>query len=217
MTGDQTGTLSSPLDPRVELEESGRPLLKDNGGPTTTIALLYGSPAIDAGDPNSTLTDDQRGFPRPTDGDGDSIARIDIGAFEVLREADLLVSLGVDKTNVRQGDLLTYTVTVRNFGRGAAQNVVVNDLLSSGTTFVSARANKGHLTAPQAGQTGTVSWYFDDSQFGDQQAALIQVTVIVRGKTTITNTASVASAVFDPNTSNNNASITVSVASGGKK
>jgi len=54
--------------------------LQDNGGPTFTCALLPGSPAINAGDPNFTPPDfDQRGpgFPRVAYG------RIDIGAFEV--------------------------------------------------------------------------------------------------------------------------------------
>jgi hypothetical protein len=55
--------------------------LQDNGGPTLTHALLPGSPAIDAGDPNPVDPPewDQRGpgFPRIVNG------RIDIGAFEV--------------------------------------------------------------------------------------------------------------------------------------
>jgi len=62
--------------------------LADNGGPTETHALLRGSPAIDAGevvctDPDGApLTTDQRGEPRPVDGNGDSITACDIGAFE---------------------------------------------------------------------------------------------------------------------------------------
>jgi hypothetical protein len=55
--------------------------LAANGGPTQTMALLPGSPAIDAGDPNPDDPPewDQRGpgFPRIVNG------RIDIGAFEV--------------------------------------------------------------------------------------------------------------------------------------
>ena len=58
--------------------------LADNGGPTQTIALLAGSPAIDAGrsvavDPRPDLKTDQRGtgFAREVNG------TIDIGAFEV--------------------------------------------------------------------------------------------------------------------------------------
>src|SRR5438874_4098912 len=55
--------------------------LQNNGGPTFTHALLPGSPAIDAGDPNFTPPPffDQRGagFDRLVNG------RIDIGSFEV--------------------------------------------------------------------------------------------------------------------------------------
>lgn len=60
--------------------------LAANGGPTPTIALLPGSPAIDRGNAFG-LTVDQRGFPRPSDfgatpnplgGDGS-----DVGAFEL--------------------------------------------------------------------------------------------------------------------------------------
>jgi hypothetical protein len=55
--------------------------LQGNGGPTFTHALLQGSPAIDAGDPNFTPPPfyDQRGpgFGRVVNG------RIDVGSFEV--------------------------------------------------------------------------------------------------------------------------------------
>jgi len=53
--------------------------LQNNGGPTETMALLPGSPAIDAGSSPlvpSGITTDQRGFPRDVNG-------VDIGAFEV--------------------------------------------------------------------------------------------------------------------------------------
>lgn len=62
------------------------PVLRDNGGPTPTHALLSGSRAIDRGNSFGSTTD-QRGLPRPSDfpsisnregGDGS-----DIGAFEL--------------------------------------------------------------------------------------------------------------------------------------
>jgi CSLREA domain-containing protein len=55
--------------------------LADNGGPTFTHALGAGSPAIDtAGSPCPNT--DQRGAARPVDGNGDSVAVCDIGAYE---------------------------------------------------------------------------------------------------------------------------------------
>jgi len=59
------------------------------GGPTLTYGLKPGSPAVDAGDPAGCrfglpqLHADQRGQPRKTDGNGDGIARCDIGAYEL--------------------------------------------------------------------------------------------------------------------------------------
>jgi len=58
--------------------------LQDNGGFTLTHALLAGSPAIDAGDNTGCPADDQRGIFRPQDGDGDSVAVCDIGAYELF-------------------------------------------------------------------------------------------------------------------------------------
>jgi hypothetical protein len=56
------------------------------GGPTQTIPLLAGSPAIDAGNPKGCtdsnghlLTTDQRGYPRP---DTEDKTGCDIGAYE---------------------------------------------------------------------------------------------------------------------------------------
>ncbi len=67
VTSDLTGTGSSPLNPLLAA-------LGNYGGPTQTMALLPGSPAIDAG--NSSVATDQRGVSRPKGSAGD------IGAFE---------------------------------------------------------------------------------------------------------------------------------------
>ena len=67
VVGDKPNT-NPLLDPRSAI---------DNGGPTPTVALLAGSPAIDMGSLDCPPPDtDQRGFVRPQG------ARCDIGAFE---------------------------------------------------------------------------------------------------------------------------------------
>jgi hypothetical protein len=80
---DAGGYLNAPGD-QLNIDPLLGPL-QDNGGPTFTRALLPGSPAIDAGDPNFTPPPsyDQRGpgFPRVVNG------RIDVGSFEVQGSA----------------------------------------------------------------------------------------------------------------------------------
>ena len=56
--------------------------LGQRGGFTTTLPLLDGSAAIDAGTNTDCAAVDQRGAQRPFDGDGDGTATCDVGAFE---------------------------------------------------------------------------------------------------------------------------------------
>jgi hypothetical protein len=72
VNGSIVGTLANPIDPLLGP-------LANNGGPTQTHALLPGSPAIDAANPNSFPSTDQRGVPRPQG------AGPDIGAYELFQ------------------------------------------------------------------------------------------------------------------------------------
>jgi CSLREA domain-containing protein len=56
--------------------------LQYSGGLTQTMALLTGSAAIDAGNNSLCSLKDQRGNPRPIDGDGNGSINCDAGAYE---------------------------------------------------------------------------------------------------------------------------------------
>jgi CSLREA domain-containing protein len=98
---DQSGTSASPLAP-------GLGALAANGGPTPTRALLSTSPALDGGDPlgcfgwdpvgsaDVPLIADQRGSPRPVDGDGDGTADCDAGAYEAPEPPKHALTVVVD-------------------------------------------------------------------------------------------------------------------------
>lgn len=95
VAGDQVGTDASPLNPRLGP-------LAANGGATKTHALLADSPPIDTGDNADCPADDQRGVNRPKDGDGDSAADCDIGAYEF--EKSTVVSVDTLSDVIDAGD-----------------------------------------------------------------------------------------------------------------
>jgi hypothetical protein len=74
-TGGNTCGLDQPSD-MVDTDPKLGPL-QDNGGPTLTMALAHGTPAVDAADPACGVPVDQRGITRPQG------AHCDIGAFEL--------------------------------------------------------------------------------------------------------------------------------------
>ncbi len=72
------------LVPNVALNDIVSQQLLPRGGATRTLSLVEGSPAVDAIPVAAcTETTDQRGAPRRQDGNGDTVAGCDIGAFEL--------------------------------------------------------------------------------------------------------------------------------------
>ena len=137
-TGDQVGTIASPLDPLLAN-------LADNGGDTKTHALQTGSPAIDTGDTNnggttngacvaidnSTINTDQRNrFRAQGTNKGDS--GCDIGAYEFNSLLPTVTSITrqTPSTSPTNADSLIWRIT---FSREMT-DVDTTDFTVSGTT-----------------------------------------------------------------------------------
>jgi parallel beta-helix repeat protein len=134
--GNQIGTGASPIDPLLSA-------LANNGGPTQTMALKAGSPAIDAGSNPANLMFDQRdtGFPRVIG------TAIDIGAFE--RDTVPPTAALTSAPNVTtQTTTYTFTVTITDNVLVDVTSLGNSNILVTGpggfsqlATFVSAAPN----------------------------------------------------------------------------
>ncbi|MDH3751555.1 MAG: right-handed parallel beta-helix repeat-containing protein [Gammaproteobacteria bacterium] len=109
--------------------------LADNGGPTQTHALLAGSRGIDEGTGTGGPPTDQRGVSRPLDGDGDTIATYDIGAYEY--EGPIILqkrAFQYDGTPIPEGAtipdglLFHFLLYINNFGP-ARTDISIQDVL----------------------------------------------------------------------------------------
>jgi Ca2+-binding RTX toxin-like protein len=93
IAGNLVGSIGNEVDPLLGA-------LQDNGGPSLTHSVLFGSPARDTGTNFGVQTTDQRGFARVFDGDGNGVATVDIGSFE----SGFTVNTFTDSIDVNEGD-----------------------------------------------------------------------------------------------------------------
>jgi uncharacterized repeat protein (TIGR01451 family) len=111
---------------------------------------------------------------------------------------------------VLSGSTLTYSITVTNNGPDAASNVNIQDAIPAGTNFNSVATTSGSCTAPAPGGAGTVNCTAPALAPGSAITETLTVNVTAGLLTTITDTATVSSATFDP-TSNTSATATTTV------
>jgi CSLREA domain-containing protein len=99
--GIHVGDAANPVDPLLEIG------INSNGGPTSTLALLAGSPAINAGGPDTPGPEacepsDQRGAPR---------SDCDIGAYELVRcQGEIVNMVGTAGADILRGDGRSNTI-----------------------------------------------------------------------------------------------------------
>lgn len=125
----------------------------------------------------------------------------------VLVESDLAIKHQNPTTTTSTGGTLTYPLAVTNLGPSAATNVVVSDTLPTGSTFVAADG-AGFWTCSNVGLAVSCT----AASLAKGPAPLIAITATAPSATgTVTNTASVTSAINDPTSANNSDAAMTSV------
>ncbi len=133
--------------------------LANNGGPTQTIALLSGSPALDKGKDLGTIGTDQRGRTRPynnsavpnaSGGDGS-----DIGAYEEQQPTISIADVSIAEGNSGPTNLV-FTVTL---SQSSPQATTVAYATANGTATAGSdyAATTGTLTIPANQSSATIS------------------------------------------------------------
>jgi hypothetical protein len=161
---DQSGTVTTPLDPG--LDPNG---LQNNGGPTKTINLVGGSAAVDKGDGHGMATD-QRGFTRvfdfnnvanATGGDGSDVGAVELGSTTTPTPSPTptptppTAALSVTPTSVGKTGTATFTISL---SASTFQNVTVNYSMSGNAVLgmdYTLSGTSNQVTIP-IGQTSAV-------------------------------------------------------------
>jgi uncharacterized repeat protein (TIGR01451 family) len=117
-------------------------------------------------------------------------------------KADLSIAKTDSPDPATTGHNLTYTITVTNHGPSNAAGVTVSDTLPAGVAFVSASSGCSNSSGTVTCNLGAIN-----------NGASASVTIVVKPNATgaLSNTASVTSSTFDPNTANNSATQSTTV------
>ena len=115
--------------------------------------------------------------------------------------------LSINKTiilinNTQYQSNISYVITVVNNGIDTAKNILVNDSLPEGLIYISDNSNGTYNTT-------TGLWTIGDLYQGQSVNLTINVKINTSGN--ITNYASVNSTTYDPNKTNNNDNVTITV------
>jgi conserved repeat domain len=172
-------------------------------GASCSVSVTFSPSAVGSRSATLQFLDNAGGSPH-------TVSLAGTGVAPVVSIADLAVSIAATPNPVKPGSKVTYTITILNAGPSAALNVLLNDVLSSQSTFVSARPSQGTCVTPAPASSGTVSCSIGSIANGATSATQIVVTVIAK-KNSITNTVTVSTTTTDPNLANNTASITTRV------
>lgn len=136
LPSDLVGTTANPIDPKLGP-------LGNNGGPTPTMALLSGSPALGAGSSANAPATDQRGDARPQSG------AIDIGSVQISTSSNSepSITLNPSDESTPVGQTASFTASASGNPKPSVQWQVSTD---GGKTFsvLNDGANVSGATTP---------------------------------------------------------------------
>jgi uncharacterized repeat protein (TIGR01451 family) len=127
--------------------------------------------------------------------DPDLSNNYDDNSVDIVDEADLEIIKSVSDKAAYNGDIIIWTIIVKNNGAGTAVNAVVTDKLPSGVVYDSDDSHGSYNSV-------TGIWNVGDLASGESASLRIYTKVVVTNKTII-NFASVTSDTYDPNEENN--------------
>ena len=117
--------------------------------------------------------------------------------------ADLEIIKIVNNATPNYGDEITYTITVRNNGPDNSTNIKVSEVLADNFKFISANVSKGYYDLTNG------VWAVGNLTNNETAKLVITVKIIKTGF--IQNNVSVNGTGFDPNVTNNNATVNITV------
>jgi hypothetical protein len=170
MNGEGAGGITGGVNGNLVNVDAMLDSLNNNGGPTETIALLPGSPALDAGANPDGLGTDQRGQPRVSN------FQADIGAFERFV---FQVLQGGNSYTITQGQPLTGAVATFDNGNPASDPTQLAAAINWGD---------GSTTSGSIRLQGSVTYAVDGSHTY-QQAGRYQITVTLSDPSGASSTA----------------------------
>lgn len=148
------------------------PQLKDNGGPTATVALIEGSRAVDSGSPTideTSLPTDQRGleFVRVLDGDRNGSAVIDIGAYErAIPKFDYGDAPSLQQSGLARSYPVLYA---QNGARHSKSSLFLGDTIDD------------ELDGIPESKAGTLASGGDDNSGVDDEDGIVALTTVLSG------------------------------------
>ena len=117
--------------------------------------------------------------------------------------ADLEIIKIVNNATPNYGDEITYTITVRNNGPDNSTNIKVSEVLADNFKFISDNASKGYYDLTNG------VWAVGNLTNNETAKLVITVKIVKTGF--IQNNVSVNGTGFDPNVTNNNATVNITV------